>query len=274
MMANNSSLALNKTVVNNETTYPTRDQLLNMVGFVDFLDYLWIYANIPINIIGAIFNLLALIILQDREFNMRLYDYLRVYCVNSFVTNVFTIFPFTANAPFVLPWTNCGPANVFFIFLIVPINNIGCFFGTAMDILILLDRIGTLKANVTRWLTLSAYKTSFLFLIFCSVVDFPFFFVFQPNSLKASLNATFVQTIWFPVQSVYAESEAGTIITFTIYAIRDFLFTAIEIVLNVVSVFLLKDHIATKSRLLNNTVAPAATIQSKRKHCTENNRSS
>jgi hypothetical protein len=250
MSANNSSVSLNQTTILVNGPYPTFEQLLNAVGYAFYLDYLWLYLNLPVNAIGVVFNLAALIVLQNREFEMRLYDYMRVYCANSFVENLISMLTFTANTPFILHWTNSQAAFTFFLYVNAAITNLCYFYGTALDILILLDRIGTFRNYVTKWIKLSPYKTSLIAFICCLAIDFPYFFVYEPHSLTANLNATFVQTIWYVGNTVFAKGEAGTIITFVMYAVRDILLLPVEIVLNILSVYLLKEYIANRAKLL------------------------
>jgi hypothetical protein len=229
------------------------DQLLNAVGFADYLDYLWIYVNIPLNAIGVIFNLLALIVLQDGEFTMRLFGYMRVHCATSSFNNLISLLTFTANTPFTFSWSNTYPAYVFFLFMSAPITNICYLYGTTLDILILLDRIGMFKPNMSKWIKLSAYKTSLVAFICCVAIEIPYFFEYVPYALTANLNATFVQTIWYGGPSAFALSQVGTIITFITYAIRDIISTSVIILLNIASVYLLKEYMSRKAKLLNKT---------------------
>jgi hypothetical protein len=253
MSANNSSTHLNQTI-----DYPTLDSLFTMVGSTTYLDSMWLYVNVPVNAIGVIFNLLALLVLLDKEFAIPLYDYLRVYCANSFVLNLFTLFMFAANTPRIFAFSNTGDAERFFLYALVTTNNVVYFYGTALDILITFDRIGTFKPKAIKWLKLSPYKTCLIIFVVCLVIDFPYLFVFVPCSLTVKVNATFLETVWYPCTSEYANSELGTIVTFIIYAIRDILLTVAEIALNVASVYFLKEYMSRRAKLLNNKPAVTA----------------
>jgi hypothetical protein len=259
MFANNNSISLNQTTAISEP-YPTLDQLLTMIGSTHYIDGLFLYMFVPTNTIGVIFNLLALIVLQDKEFSIRLYDFLRVYCTNSLILNLFTLFVFVCNTSRIFDWSNTGGAYEFVIYAIIPINSLCYFFGTSLDILISLDRIGTFKKSVDKWMKLSAYKMSLILLACCLVIDFPYFFEFAPYKLEVNLNATFVQTLWYGGVSGYASSTLGTVLNIIIFAIRDVLVVIAEIVLSVASVYFLKEYMKSKSKLLNKKTAITATL--------------
>jgi hypothetical protein len=208
--------------------------------------------NVPINTIGVLANLLALLVLQNKEFNIPLYKYLRVYCINSFIVNLTTLLLFTSNTSHLFEWSNTELSFDLFIYGLVPVNDTAYFFGSALDIFISLDRIGTFKKDLNKCMhKLSPYTLSFIVLICCLAIGFPFFFVYAPFSLTMNLNETFAQTVWFGGVTSYGKSHIGTILTFIIYPIRDIFLMVVEILVNIAFVYFIREYMHNRLRLLS-----------------------
>jgi hypothetical protein len=247
MSPRNSSL--NQTTAVDGEHYPTVDQILTMIGSTLPIDCLWLYVSAPLNAIGVLLNLLTLAILQDKQFDTRLHDYLRVNSACSCALNFLIMFTFVFNSRRILAWANTGAAWKFAVWIMLPATNLLYLFGTVMDCLILLDRIGTFRNRVTRWIKLSAYKTSLIAFFCCAAFDFPYFFAYTPASLTVNLNATHAETFWYFSQSAYSLSQVGIVINFIMFTVKNLVFTSIVLILNVISVYLLKEYMVNKSRL-------------------------
>ena len=227
------------------------ENFLFLGGTTWLTDSLFLYPNIFVGSIGFIFNMFTLIILQDNEFSINLYKYLRVYCVNSIVVCFISIFIFISNTYRFVSWSGTYYAQLFYLSVYVPISSTGYFFGTTMDILITCERIANFNKRF-EYFRHNPYKLSAITFLICLSINFPFFFVFQPYLESVRINATFNYSCWFsPQQSSFALSIVGTIITVLIYIVRDFLIMIIEIILNILSVYYLRDYIIKKANLLS-----------------------
>jgi hypothetical protein len=236
--------------------YMTVNEILLLVGSTWSYDYMWVYLVTLMSAVGFVLNMLSFVVYQQAKFNTSLYDYLRVYSINSAQICFLSIFVFVANAPHVLP--ACAHSywpQAYFIYLYIPFFNTGYFYGTALDVLITLDRIFSLTPRLQSYANLvSPYKLSFAFGIVCLAINFPFFFVFTPSSMTLPISPTENYTIWFIGETEFAISHVGTIVSFTVYAIKDGLFPATEVVANVISIMLLRSHLNKKTVLLKRSI--------------------
>jgi hypothetical protein len=252
-MHNNNKTAFNE-------SYITLDDLYAQLGLPLYLKWLWLYVHTPLNGLGVLLNSLTFIILQHREFKgWPLYDYMRVYSVNSAVLSLFQALLFMAGAQRTITWPDPCTAYLFTVYTIVPITTTSNFYATVIDVLISLDRIGILKPDVAKFMQqCSAYKTSLAVLIGCLLFNFPFFFVFTPVSVTANVNATWTETVWTVGLSSYGSSLFGFILTMIIFVVRDVLLTVLEIILNIASVYFFKQYLNKKAFILNKKVRPPA----------------
>jgi hypothetical protein len=247
MSANNSSIAI---------TYPIMSQLFDSIGQKYYVNCLLLFVHLPDSLIGFMFNLLSLIVLNDKEFaDVRLFAYLRVYTANSCILNLFCGFIFLVVSPQILAWSNTIEAYEAFLHGVLPVISTTYFFGTMLDILISLDRIGIFRRKVSAWIKLGPYKTCLITFICVLVVQFPFFFDYQPASREFHLNATFVQRVWFNSLSAFGASMTGEAISISQYLIRDILPVGVLLATNVASIYLLKQHLQTRSKLLKRSPA-------------------
>jgi hypothetical protein len=126
----------------------------------------------------------------------------------------------------------------------------GYLFGTLLDVVILLDRIATLNKKISAHFK---FKPRTMILIAFAItigIQFPWFFVYVPQSAVVTLNTGVDYEIWFVGQSNFAMSKAGEVILNIIFAVRDVGMMALEFALNLISVYLFKKYLGQKSKLL------------------------
>jgi hypothetical protein len=245
----------------NETLkYTTVDKLFTSIGQTWAQNYIWSVANSTFALLGFFLNILNLIVLRDSQFfSMPLYDYLRVYSLNGAIILLFTSsIGFCSTSYRLFAQANSKWANVYYIYLYVPVVNTGYFFTSVLDSLITLDRIACFKPQLKEHIKLSPYKASLVAYLVCALVNFPYFFVYKPISRQVPLNASQSFTLWSSGRTDFARSEQGTIVTCVVYALRDVLTMLMEIVLNVISLFYLKQYLKRKSTLLRFQTLTAA----------------
>jgi hypothetical protein len=249
------------------------EDILTKYGKTLFMNYLWLYPFVISGSVGFVFNIVSFVIFQGREFNTPLYAYLRVYSINSAQVCFFSVFIFLANTIHFFEWTNQYWTNAYYLYVYIPFVNFGYFFGTFLDIVITLDRISNFNRYVRALMKLSAHKSCMLGFILCLVIDFPYFFVFVPNSATFDVINKDGQIIrdyvlWFADLSTFAKSKAGTIILFMIYAFRDLFLMLLEIAVNIVSIWYLKAYLNKKAGLVaktNSVTVSLAAITNKNK---------
>jgi hypothetical protein len=253
----------------NTTTDPTgyylsEDQWLTAFGSTWILDTFNCYPYIVAAILGFVLNSFSLAVFQDAEFNIALYKYLSVYCLNNMLICLFGSGNVFFSIKRILPWTNSYYPNAFTNYFYLPVASILNFFGSMVDIFILLDRIGNFNKRVkeltTKW---SVYRTCAITFVTCSIFCIPLFLAYCSCSITVKLSATTPFTIWFGGATELSKTLTMTILLFVILAVKELGVLLVQLGLNVVSIVLLKRYLMKKSRLIASPVV-AADINTKR----------
>jgi hypothetical protein len=192
---------------------------------------------------------------MDKEFDMPLYSYLRVYTINSAVMCLFCVTLFTANSFRFFSWTYAYPTQFFNNYIEIPVSNTSYYFGTMLDLIITLDRISFFHKSIKKIFILGPYKLCGVILAFCIVTDFPFYFNYSVNMFTFTVNGTQLVHAWFGLPSTYSYSEVGKIVTLVIESFRDVFLLLAELALSVVSIYCLRKYFKNRLRLLINKTA-------------------
>lgn len=226
------------------------DSVLTKYGSTIFLDTFNLYPYTIISTLGFLLSTLSLVVFMNRkEFDgIRLYVYLRVYSINNMILCFVNIFNFTFCSYRILSWSNSFPSQVFFNYLFTPISSVCYFYGSVLDILILMDRISFfcqwLKAS--RFNQLSPTSICVWTLIVCIIIDAPSFVYYEIEYQTFRLDATRNFTIWFSKPST---NKILTILEYMVMAIRDILVLLIEVWLHITSIVLFKKHLKRKKQI-------------------------
>jgi hypothetical protein len=155
----------------------------------------------------------------------------------NFLCTSYWLFPQVVNTYWTQVWAHC---------VYIPIAKMCYFYSCVLGIVILLDRIAIFSKSVKNLIKLSPAMISFISFAVCFFVDFPYFLVYQPGSKEVKLDATTRFTIWYLGTTTFAQSQAGSLLTFTVATLRDIVVMVILIVLNILSVYLLRKHFNKK----------------------------
>jgi hypothetical protein len=122
------------------------------------------------------------------------------------------------------------------------------FFGSVVDIIILLDRIGHFDKRIKTCIKLPPYLICIIAFFGCFLINFPYDILYEPGSITVNLNATVTFTLWTSLPTSFASSRLAAILVYVVASLRDILVFVIQISLNLVSVFLLKRYLDKKKR--------------------------
>jgi hypothetical protein len=200
---------------------------------------------------AALLNALAFLILQDPEFDLKLYQYMRVYTANNAILSIFLTFNWINCCIRIIPWTNSELAQSLSIYFDGNIINALYFFGSLIDLLMLVDRIGIFKNKIKNIIKISPYKMCAIAFVFMVVVDAPFFFVLVVAApLPFKLNATSTYIVWSYTNSAFANSELGIVLTYVVFAIRDVIVGLAQISLNFAVIVYFKQYVQNRHKII------------------------
>ena len=239
---------------NNQTTglYYTLDYLLTSFGSTWTLDHLNLYLVTTISVFSFIANLFSFIIFCKMDNSLPLNHYMRIYCISNALLGLASAFNFLATSYRLISWSNSFWTQAYYNFVYTPISNLSYFFSSALDVVILLERIAIFNKTVKIYLDkLSPTLVCIVLFALCTIIDFPYFFVFAPNLFTGKLDENTSITVWYSFTTPYAKSQLGKILTFIIYAIRDFIVMIVQIALSIFSTVLLKKYLDKKMKIIN-----------------------
>lgn len=238
--------------MNNTTRqeYASIDELLKSHGSSWILDNFNLYPFLIFSPIGLILNLFSLIIFMDSEFDTQpLYQYLRVYVANNVLMCFIGLFNFTFTTFRIFSWSNAYWTQAYCSYFKVTVGNLSYFYSTVLDIVILVDRISNFKRKWRSLFVLDPYQMCAVCLLACLVFNIPIYLAFSPSSATSPIGPNETFTVWFVDVTPFQMSKVGTILLFIVNFTRDLVTMLIEIVLNIISVVLLKNYLSKKRRL-------------------------
>lgn len=157
---------------------PDLDQALEKYVYSYSLDIILFFIYQPISIFGVFGNFISLFVLMQKEFNIPLYNYLRIHSINSFANNLVSlIYSYTRQVRFIriiFPnWAKFGGWYACYIFS--PTIAITYTYSSALDIILILDRIARFNNNLKSFYKISSIKISIIVLIICVFMNIVFF---------------------------------------------------------------------------------------------------
>ena len=228
--------------------------LLESVGLYFSIEILYSYLFTSVTLTGIITNIINIYILNQKEFTASLFKYLRIYCVNSLIVCLSGSFVF---ASFVRNF-NSTPviydALFYYVYIFIPFANTGYFYGSVLDIMIVLERISLFVKFFKTFATRINF-CCFIGLIVCIILNVPYFFVYVPKTNEFNISSTSSVYITYYDVSNIAKTRIVQILTYIEFVLRDFLLLVFEILSNLISVIFLKKHLEKKTILSNSHIA-------------------
>jgi hypothetical protein len=234
----------------NYTDSSSYESLFLALGVDRLLDSLYLYLNTIVSGIGFILNILSFAVFMDKEFDIPLYRYLRVYTINSAVGCLFFSSLFTALSASYFSWTYSYPAAFYCTYIFLPIANTGYFYGTILDLIITMDRISNFYKPVKKIFILGPYKMCTLILMFCFVTNIPDFLHYSASVFISTVNQTHVVAFWHISWSSFTFTPVGGVLVIMNAVFRDLFLMLVEFAVNVVSIFCLKKYFKNRAKLL------------------------
>lgn len=245
----NSSSMQNETT--NTTEYLSLREQLAMFGFYYLVDILVTAFYIPSCFIGSFLSIVCVIVFYSREFKLPMYIYLRLYSIANTVIALVSIYSALTTPVQLISFANSPVANYYVAYVYCPIMNLSYFFATILDVAMLMDRIALFVPRLKPIFCNHPYKLSGVIFLYCLAVDFPYFFFYLPTSTLFQLNETEFYRLYYIDYTEFGHSDAGRIVQYTQWAVRDILPVILIFLCGLVSVALLKAHMKKKQKILN-----------------------
>ena len=219
----------------------TSDCILLFYSTIE-LDQLRLFIAFPICVMTFFLNIISFVIFMDHEFKNRIYKYLRVYCINSALISIFDALFHVEQRRY----GNIGNNIPILIILIYGYNylqTVSSYFNGLLDCIILAERITLFSVKKIYSKKTNDYVICFIVFSFCGIICLPAIFYYKYISVYALMNSTHLFQYNGMVTTNFFNSVLGQIINYGIYFLKDILIFFIEILFNIISIFLLRRHL-------------------------------
>ena len=220
------------------------ENYISIYGSTYLVDILYMYVLTPISVIAFFLNILAYIIFSKNQFsNGVIFGYLRLYVLNNSVLSLLLITTFVNCTYRIFDFTNTYEAIFYGTYFMSPLISILYFTASLLEICIVIERSCNFSQGLFNFQLIKNIRlTTIVIYLVSSIVNIPVFFSNYPEYIDIPLsNSTFRLYYWGVTQ--YSLSLFGTILTYSIYFIRDIIVLIIKIILNIISVYLVKKYL-------------------------------
>ena len=260
-MQNSKVYRKNNNTLNESYVQLSISNWLELFGSTYSHDFLYTYVLTATSILGVLLNILSFCILLKKNFYKKpIFHYLRVYVINSSIICLFLSSTFLGITYRLYEFTSAYQVYIYGLYVYIPFYNTFYLFNSFMDVFISLERLSIFLPKLKKLNSL-AWKPTCLIMFFASVfINIPIFFIFDKASFSLKLNGIEVHKIWSFTLSNFALSMIGKVIQFLIYSIRDILTMGLEILINILTIVLMKKHFKIKKNVITNNDESSSTI--------------
>ena len=228
------------------------NEMVRLYGTSWFVYAGTLYGITPLSIFGTIMNLIAFLILCKKPFqNSVFFKYLRLNTFNSLILSLILTTRF-ATTMYKFDFTNTYAASFYREVFYTPILYVIYMYGNLLDIIIIVERllyvhpIEILKKIVN-------FKYLWVILITsCFLLSIPNFFATSTDYINIMLNNSTLIRNYYSKKTEFIQSTFGQVMAFTLFFIRDVLTLIIKVILNIISVILVKNHLKKKKTRISN----------------------
>ena len=236
---------------NNETFYLSHEAVFNLYGS-KLREHLCNFVMAPLNMLGVFANLVTLAVLSNKKFSSKgLYTYFIVHTINSLLINLlqcfesialnFRTFEFTYKASY---------SGYFQSFVYIPLLNLLVLYGIILEVCVTIERNSQFSAKFKCLVKYRARNVCIILFLICFAINFSHFFVGRPAVFKHKLNSTEILEIHFFKVTNFSKSLPGMTINSLVYLFRDIILFIVQIVLNIMTIYLLREHLKNKKNIL------------------------
>ena len=263
---------------NGNQTYLSIDEIFELYGSTWLKDALCFFVCLPLSFIGIVLNSTSWLVLKrDKFLSNTFYSYLRFYTINSificfiqvlFVSGQsFRYFSFSYKSPILGYCTS---------FIYIPSINIFILFAVLLEICISIERNAQFseKNKFKCILKHKAKNVCILLFVFSFVISSQHFFIGRPSNNVHKLDSNTTIEINFFKMTNFSKSVSGMIINSIEYFFRDVVLLIVQIILNVISIHLLRKQIKTKNDLHQKSSENASKLLKKKSFIKQTSKSS
>ena len=229
-----------------QTFYPRLEFWLNLIGAKIAYEYLNFYFILIVSLVGFFLNSTSLLILTRKSLftSTDFYKFMRVYTLNSMILSLFLASTFVTTSYRFLSISSSYARSLFYVYVYVPFL---CYFylnSSLLEICMVFERISYFLPTRNRIIKKIGFKKLCLVVFSLSaLVNSINYTLYTPSFLDAAVDENTVYRLFFLTYSAFSLTLGGKVLAYVMYFFRDILTMVIKLVLNGMSVVLLRSYL-------------------------------
>ena len=240
----------------NETFYPI-DHWFDFYGYTLIGDTIVTYFITSAWLFSLVLSIFSLfILLKSPFFASNFFRYMRLYVANCLILSVISATTIFAATHRFFSITNTYESIFYSIYVHLFTTSSLFLFSSCIEICLSVERILYLLPTRFKRIKLISFEKFFSILFVASLsVNVPGLFIFEPAFADIQLDQNKTFRIWYLGQTPFSYTPIGEISNYFGYIFRDLLPMLLKIVLNSLSVYLVRRYVKNKRKVR------AATLQ-------------
>ena len=228
----------------------TLDYWYSFYGYPYIGDIIAAYVLTPVWSLSFLFSVLNMVILlKPAFFASNFFNFMRLYVANCLILSVISLTLILANTRRFFTNSNTYEAVFYYNYVFMSAENTLFLFSSCIEICMVVERIIYLLPSFKR-IKLVGFKNFFLALfMMCLLVNVPEMFLFEPAFADVQLGPNTVVRMWYVDVASFTFSLAGKIFFYFGYIFRDILPMVLKIILNFISVYLVRNYVKNKKKI-------------------------
>jgi hypothetical protein len=204
---------------------------------------------IPIGIIGALLNILALVVMRSDVFNKPFYTYLKAYTICSVLICLLNSTQFTSGTRHLIKFTNSVESFEYYCYFYVLSLSWSTTCGSLFDITLSLERVLLLSKKLAWFKRINPKLLCFIFVIISILLIWSTGTLFRPIHIYVNLN----ETTKVKINLVTMVFSSKMILVFNRYSpyFIDVFPVILEMTFNVLSIYLIKKYSKKRTRIIS-----------------------
>ena len=228
------------------------NEMVRLYGTSWFVYAGTLYGITPFSIIGAIMNLIAYLILCKRPFqNSVFFKYLRLNTFNSLILSLILTTRFTTTI-YKFDFTNTYAASFYRDIFYTPVLYVFYLYGNLLDIILVLERLLYVHPIESLKKIVNSKYLWVILITSCFLLSIPNFFATSTDYTNIMLNNSSLIRNYYSKITELTQSTFGKVLAFTLFFIRDVLTLVIKVILNIISVILVKNYLKKRNTRISN----------------------
>lgn len=230
----------------NRTYFLSLDAWLSFIGSYPIYDHLYTYLITTLSLIALVLNFASLYVLTHKALfaSNDFYKLMRVYTFNSIVLSFILGTTFLTVSYRFINISNSYVSTLYNVYVYTPLLSTLYLNGSLLEICIVIERISYFLPSKKEIIKKIGIKKLCIGLFLMSAIVSTYnYILYTPGHLDATVDAKTVYLIYFLNLTPFSLTIEGKVLAYAMYFTRDIITLLIKILLNTMSVILVRKYL-------------------------------